>query len=206
MLNVGLTGGIATGKSTVTHMLVKKGAYHIDFDLLAHELQLPETNVWREIVSCFGAGILNQDKTINREALGTIVFSDLAKLDRLNRIIHPPVFDAWRDKVTKISSADSHSIIISDLPLLIEGGFQYLFDVVLLVYIPPGEQMNRLIKRNGYTSDYAEKRIASQMVIDDKIKYAQIVFHNDGTLEETERKVNILWQELQEREAGSRTH
>ena len=206
MLNVGLTGGIATGKSTVAHMLVRKGAYHIDFDLLAHELQLPETKVWRELVACFGATVLNPDKTINRDKLGKIVFSDHAQLARLNRIIHPPILDAWRDKVAGISLADSRAIILSDLPLLIESGLQDLFDVVMLVYISAQEQINRLIKRNGYTRDYAEKRIASQMAIDEKIQYAHIVFHNDGTLEETERKADALWQELQELEARGRNH
>ena len=206
MLNIGLTGGIATGKSTVAGMLVEKGAYHIDFDLLAHELQLPETDVWREIVACFGTTILNQDKTINRDALGNIVFSDPAKLVRLNSIIHPSVLNTWRGKVTGISSADSQAIILSDLALLIESGLQYLFDIVMLIYIPPQEQMKRLMKRNGYTHDYAEKRVASQMAIDDKIKYAQIIFHNDGTLAETRKKVDVLWQELQGREAGNRNH
>jgi len=184
-------------------MLVNKGAYHIDFDLLAHELQEPETSVWHEIVACFGAAILNSDKTINRGALGNIVFSDPAKLDRLNNIMHPPIFRAWRNKVNHISRADPHAIIISDIPLLIEDGLQDIFDIVVLVYIPPAEQMIRLIKRNGYTRDYAEKRIASQMPIDDKIEYAQIVFRNDGTLEETEEKIDALWQELREREAGN---
>jgi dephospho-CoA kinase len=203
MLNIGLTGGIATGKSTIASMLVKKGAWHIDFDLLAHELQLPETDVWREIVAYFGATILNPDKTINRNTLGSIVFSDMEKLAHLNEIIHPPLFDVWRDKVSSISLSDPRAIILSDIPLLIETGLHDLFAIIMLVYIPPLEQINRLIKRNSYTSDYAEKRIASQMAIDDKIQHAHIVFRNDGTLEETKEKIDILWQELQEREAAN---
>jgi dephospho-CoA kinase len=197
MLNIGLTGGIATGKSTVAGMLAAKGAYHIDFDLLAHELQLPETNVWHEIVASFGASILNPDKTINRDILGNIVFADPAKLDQLNNIVHPQVFAAWQDKAAAISAADPQAVIIADIPLLIESGLQDLFDIVMLVYIPPREQMNRLMKRNGYSHDEAEKRIASQMAIDEKIKYAHIVLRNDGTLAETKEKVDILWQELQ---------
>jgi dephospho-CoA kinase len=129
------------------------------------------------------------------------VFSDPQKLAHLESIIHPPVLDLWRDRVTAISLSDPRAVILSDVPLLIEDGLQHLFDIVMLVYIPPGEQMNRLIKRNGYTRDHAEKRIASQMPIDDKIKYAQILFHNDGTLEETKEKLEILWQELKKHEA-----
>jgi dephospho-CoA kinase len=205
MLNVGLTGGIATGKSTVANMLVRKGACSIDFDRLAHELQLPETDVWREIVASFGASILNPDKTINRNILGNIVFSAPAQLALLDGIMYSPIVAAWRDRLSRISAAAPQAIVISDLPLLVEKGWQDLFDLVLLIYISPEEQMNRLIKRNGYTRDYAEKRIASQMAIDEKVKYAHIVFPNDGTLAETEKKADALWEELLAREAAQRS-
>lgn len=196
MLNVGLTGGISTGKTTIANMLVERGAYLIDFDELAHDVQLPETDVWKEIVAAFSRQILAPDNTIDRNKLGTIVFSDEAKLQRLNEIVHPAVFREWQKRLKQIESMQPDAIVLSDIPLLIEIGAQHLVDLVLLVYISREEQMDRLIKRNGYSLEYAEKRISSQMPIEEKLKYARIVVNNQGTLAEAQKSVEEVWQEL----------
>jgi dephospho-CoA kinase len=204
MLNVGLTGGISTGKTTIARLLVEKGAILIDLDELAHNVQLPETDVWREIITTFGEGVLNPDRTIDRNKLGAIVFNDPAKLKRLNEIVHPAVFREWKKEIKQIEAVKSDAIVLSDIPLLIEIGAQERFDVVLLVYIPREEQLERLIKRNGYDCDYAEKRIASQMPIEEKVKYARIVVNNQGTMEETKKQVDEVWEELSRLEKNKR--
>lgn len=200
MLNVGLTGSIACGKTTVARMFVEKGAFHIDFDKLAHEVEEPDQPAWQQIVDFFGTGILHPDRTIDRAKLGAIVFEDKVKLARLNSIVHPAVFDAWHGRLEEIRKIKPDAIVLSDVPLLIETGMQSLVDLVLLVYISPGEQMDRLIKRNGYSRDEAQCRLASQMSIEDKLPHAQIVINNQGNMEETMQIIDRIWQELLERE------
>ncbi len=204
MLNVGLTGGISTGKTTIARLLLEKGAFLIDLDEAAHQLQQPDTEVWRDIVATFGEDILNPDRTIDRNKLGIMVFSDSEKLKRLNEIVHPAVFRTWKKRMAEIESQRPDAIILTDIPLLIEIAAQARFDLVLLVYIPPEEQLKRLILRNGYSREYAEKRIASQMSIEEKVKYARIVIDNQGSIEEAEKRVDEAWQELLRLEKNKR--
>ena len=147
MLNVGLTGGIASGKSTVARMLEDKGAFLIDFDVLTRKVEKPGTQTWEKIVDFFGVGILNEDGTINRNRLGSIVFHDRKKLSRLNEIVHPEVFCEWRVLLSFISENYPDKIIISDIPLLIETGVQKSFDIILLVYAAPSQQVERLTRK-----------------------------------------------------------
>jgi len=202
MLNVGFTGGIACGKSTVAAMLVEKGARLIDFDLLAHEVEMPDRTAWRGIVSVFGEGILKADRTIDRLMLGQVVFSDPEKLRQLNGIVHPAVFTAWQERLGEIAREDPHAIVLSDVPLLFEVGMQGAFDLVALVYISPEEQVERLMKRNGFSVEEARARLAAQMSIDDKVGQADIVINNQGTVEETRRMIDAVWAELLRRERG----
>ncbi|MCU0581646.1 MAG: dephospho-CoA kinase [Syntrophales bacterium] len=204
MLNVGLTGGISTGKTTIARLLVEKGAFLIDLDEAAHQLQQTDTEVWREIVATFGENILNPDRTIDRNKLGIMVFSDSEKLKRLNEIVHPAVFRTWKKRMAEIESQRPDAIILTDIPLLIEIGAQERFDLVLLVYSPPAEQLKLLILRNGYSREYAEKRVASQMSIEEKVKYARIVIDNQGSIEEAEKRVDEAWQELLRLEKNKR--
>jgi len=204
MLNVGLTGGISTGKTTIARLLVEKGAILIDLDEVAHRLQLPGTEVWRQIVAEFGETILNADRTIDRNKLGLTVFNNPAKLKRLNEIVHPAVFREWQNRIREIEATQPDAVVLTDIPLLIEIGAQERFDLIVLVYIPPDEQLERLILRNGYSREYAEKRIASQMSIEDKVKYARIVIDNRGSLEEAEKRVDEAWQELLRLEKNKR--
>ena len=196
MLNVGLTGGIACGKSTVAKMFVNDGAYLIDFDRLAHEVQEPEKPAWKEVVKKFGREILREDGKIDRFKLGNIVFTDKKKLKLLNKIVHPLVFQEWDARLEKISRKDKHAVILSDIPLLFEGNMQHLFDLTLLVFIEPEEQIRRLMARNQISREEARKRLNSQMPIDEKIALADMVIDNKGSIAETEKKVKKVWLEL----------
>jgi dephospho-CoA kinase len=203
MLNVGLTGGIASGKSTVAKMFQAKGAYLIDFDKLAHFVEEPDQIAWKAIVDYFGPDILNEDRTINRIKLGLIVFPDREKLSKLNSIVHPAVFEEWRKRIEDIRRKNHEAIIISDVPLLIEVGMQSQVDVVVLVYISPEDQIQRLMDRNGYSRADAERRLSAQMPIDEKISQADFIIDNTGSLEKTEVNVNALWEVLLIRERES---
>jgi dephospho-CoA kinase len=206
MLNVGLTGGIGSGKSTVDGLFREKGAYIIDFDTLAHAAEAPGSLAWKEIVAYFGRDILNDDETINRERLGTIVFRDSEKLKKLNSIVHPSVFDEWKRQVEAIRLKRNDAIIISDIPLLIEVRWHEYVDIVILVYISPEEQIKRIMKRNGYSRHEATDRLNSQMPIDDKVPYANFIIHNEGSVEEAKKIVSDIWEKLLEREKEKRNN
>jgi dephospho-CoA kinase len=196
MLNVGLTGGIASGKSTVARMLAEKGALIIDFDELAHTAEDPDGEVWREIVRHFGSEILYGDGKIDRRRLGECVFADREKLELLNSLVHPAVFEQWRRRLEEIRKTQPEAIVLSDIPLLIEAGLKPMVDMVFLVYLHPEEQIARLMARNGYSREEAESRLASQMPIGEKLPYADIVIRNEGSLEETRRAADEVWEEL----------
>ncbi len=200
MLNVGLTGGIASGKSTVAEMFVKHGAHLIDFDGLAHEVQEPEKPAWKEVVNQFGEGILQPDNKIDRVKLGNIVFADKKKLIELDKIVHPFVYQEWHMLLEKIGKKEEHAIVLSDIPLLFEGNMQHLFDLTILVLIVPEKQISRLMTRNGISKEEAGKRLKSQMPISEKIALADIVIDNDGSIPETEKRVRQVWQELLQQE------
>jgi dephospho-CoA kinase len=200
MLNIGLTGGIASGKSTVAKMFVKNGAYLIDFDGLAHEVQEPGKPAWKEVVNHFGKRILQPDKKIDRVKLGNVVFADKEKLAELDKIVHPLVYQEWHARLEKIAKKEKHAIILSDIPLLFEGNMQHLFDLTILVFIVPEKQISRLMTRNGISKEEAGKRLKSQMPISEKIALADIVIDNDGGIPETEKRVRQVWQELLQQE------
>ena len=200
MLNVGLTGGIACGKSTVAQVFVMLGAYLIDFDKLAHEVQEPGKPAWKEIVRYFGKDILNQDETIDRNRLAQIVFTDKKELEALNNIVHPLVFNLWQERLDKIKIKEEHAIILSDIPLLFEGKMQDLFDLTILVLISPEEQICRLMARNNLSRNEAQIRLQSQMPIADKIGLANIVIDNQDNVSQTKEKVAEIWRQLKSRE------
>jgi len=200
MLNVGLTGGIASGKSTVAAMLIEEGAFHIDFDILAHEVEKPDTPAWQAIIDVFGPEIQNEDRTINRVVLGAIVFADQKKMAQLNAIVHPAVLAAWRRQLAEIKKDKADAIVLSDVPLLIEAGMKEMVDLVLLVYISPEEQLRRLMARNGYPREEALSRLSAQMPIQDKLPLADLIINNEGSRADTRKQVAPLWQELVRRE------
>ncbi|MCK4534099.1 MAG: dephospho-CoA kinase [Syntrophobacterales bacterium] len=196
MINIGLTGGIGSGKSTVARLFQRRGAYIIDIDAIAHLVEKPGGIVWNRIVEYFGRKILNKDNTIDREALGGIVFRDSEKLKGLNSIVHPAVLDEWRRRLDDIGSKNEEAIVISDIPLLIEVQWHRAVDMVILVYTSPDVQAERIMERNGYSYEEAKDRLRSQMPMDEKIPFADFVINNEGTLEETEAIVDGIWKEL----------
>jgi dephospho-CoA kinase len=204
MLNVGLTGGIACGKSTVAEMFVCLGGHLIDFDLLAHEVQEPGKPAWQDVVNCFGAEILLPDRRIDRNKLGSVVFNDQALLKRLNTIVHPRVFEEWCGRLEKIQTQTPHAIVFSDVPLLFEGGMQHLFELTIVVMIEPTQQIERLMTRNAVCRDDAERRLNSQMPIGEKAGLADIVIDNTCDIFATEKKVAGIWQDLLARESNKR--
>ena len=204
MLNIGLTGGIASGKSTVAKMFQERGAYLIDFDELAHFVEEPDRPAWKAIVDYFGSDILNDDRTINRVALGLIVFADHEKLSILNSIVHPAVLEEWRRRIDDLYEIDPCAVVISDVPLLIEVGMQDKVDIVVLVYAAPEVQIERLIERSGCSREEAVKRLSSQMPIDDKIPYADIVIDNEDSPDETREIVDEIWDDILDAEKKNR--
>ena len=180
MILVGLTGGVATGKSTVAKMFKQCGAVVIDADELAHEVVKPGTPAWREIVAFFGKTVLNQDRSLNRQALGSIVFRNPKKRRQLERIIHPRVAREQARLTKQAARADPTAVVIYDVPLLFEAGIDTRVDKTLVVTADRETQLARLKKRNGLSRVEAIRRIRSQMPLSKKVPLADIVI--DGTL------------------------
>jgi dephospho-CoA kinase len=204
MLNVGLTGGIACGKTTVAQMFVRHGAYLIDLDKLALAVVAPQLPAWQEIIELFGENILLVDGTINRNKLAKIVFADKEKLKKLNSIVHPRALAEWSKRLGDIENKNKKAIVISEVPLLFEENLQKMVDLSILVVITPAEQINRLMMRNDLTEDEAKRRLQSQLPIEEKIKMADIVIENRGAQAETEKIVAKVWKELLAREENKR--
>jgi dephospho-CoA kinase len=206
---VGLTGGIATGKSTVAQMFAKLGAVVVDADEIVHELQAPGTPVLAQIVAAFGPEVLAGDGELDREALGARVFRDPEARRRLGDIVHPPVIaEMWRR--AEEARAAGAPLVLLDIPLLLEGratgkgsGALLPFDAVIVVYAPEPVQIERQVTRNGYERAEAERRVGAQMPIEEKRARADLVIDNAGSLAETEQQVRDLYARLvREREAG----
>jgi dephospho-CoA kinase len=204
MLNVGLTGGIACGKSTVAQMFVRLGGHLIDFDKLAHEVQEPGKPAWTDVVNYFGREVLQPDQKIDRNKLAAVVFNHPDKLQALNDIIHPRVYEAWRFRLEEINKRHPHAIVFADVPLLFEGRMQHLFDLTILVMIEPEEQVNRLMTRSALCRADAELRLSCQMPIGEKKNLADIVIDNRCAMNETEKKVAEVWRHLMEREKNQK--
>jgi len=177
MIVVGLTGGIATGKSTVAQMFKQCGAIVIDADQLARDVVRPGTSAWREIIKCFGKVILNPDRTINRHALGAIVFHHRVKLRKLERIIHPRVAREKERLVRQIAKRTPYAVVIYEVPLLFEVGANKRVDKTLVVTADRETQIARLKRRNGLSRAEALRRITSQMSLNKKARLADVVLN-----------------------------
>ncbi|RMH34109.1 MAG: dephospho-CoA kinase [Nitrospirae bacterium] len=180
MLVVGITGGLATGKTTVAEMFKACSAYVIDADVLARQVVEPGKPAWREIVRRFGPGILNPDKTLDRAALAQIVFRDPRKLKALTDIIHPRVARAQAQLVKDIAQHDPSAVVVYDAALLIEAGAHRRMDKIIVVKADRATQIARACRRNGLSKRQAERRIRNQMPLRQKLRYADYVI--DGTL------------------------
>ena len=199
---LGITGGIASGKSTVSVMLKDLGAPLVDFDHLARQVVLPGSPVLNEIVARFGRDILRSDGTLHRKKLSGIVFNASDKRKQLERITHPSIFEAFFKSVHRITSADPHVIVQVAVPLLIELKLQPLFDRTVLVYASRDQQEERLIKRDGIRRKQAIDILNAQMPIDDKRSLADYVISNEGSPDKTQRQVEALWEEVKQYRCG----
>jgi dephospho-CoA kinase len=195
---LGVTGGIASGKSTVARMLEEQGAPIIDFDLLSRVVVEPEKRAWQEIVSYFGEQVLLPDKTLDRKKLSEIVFRDPEKRKKLEGFTHPRIHQEFVRLVKEYTARDPEVIIQAVIPLLIEAGLQYLFHKLLLVYIPQEMQIQRLMERDKTSRETAQSILGAQLPIDEKRAYADYIIDNSGSLEETQKQVKEVWQELKE--------
>jgi dephospho-CoA kinase len=198
MMLIGLTGGVATGKSTVAAMFKRCGAVVIDADMLAHAVVEPGKPAWRQIVKTFGKGVLNPDRTIDRQALGSIVFRSPAKLKQLERIIHPRVAREQQRLAREAAKADPHAIVIYDVPLLFEAGIDKRVDLTIVVTADRDTQIARLKKRNGLSRAEALRRITSQMPLAQKRRLADYVL--DGTEEKRTllQRIRLLFKQLRQ--------
>jgi dephospho-CoA kinase len=196
MLIIGLTGGIASGKSAVAAMFEKRGAHVINFDVLARVVVEPDMPAWKDIVAHFGTDILNEDRTLNRAKLGDIVFSDVQQRKALESFIYPQLFVEYNRRIEEIRSKDPNAIVFADVPLLFEIRLQSMFDKIVVVYATHEQQMKRLIERDGLDHESALKRLNAQMPLEQKMQQADYVIHNTGSLEETEADVNETWNTL----------
>jgi dephospho-CoA kinase len=193
---LGVTGGIATGKTTVVNILKEKGASVIDFDLLARRVVEPDKPAWKNIVAYFGRQVLQEDRTLDRKKLADIAFKDMEKRKKIEGFTHPEIYGEFIRELTEITARTPEAIILVDIPLLIELNFQYLFHKLLVVYTPEEQQCGRLMERDGISRDDAAGRLKSQLPIEEKVGYADFVIRNEGSLDETRKQVDDLWEKL----------
>ena len=202
MLKVGLTGGIATGKSFVLSVLADLGCQVIDADRLAHQAIETGKPAYADIIKKFGEGILLADGSIDRQKLGSIVFGDQRARLELNAIVHPRVFEAQRRWFDDLASVRPDAIAVVDAALMIETGSYKRFDCLVVVHCAPEIQLSRLMSRNNLSREDALKRIGSQMPSIDKLKFADYVIDTSGTMDGTREQVSRLYMALKARAEG----
>lgn len=192
-LKVGLTGGIGSGKSEVARLLAGHGAIVIDADKIAREVVEPGTPGLERVVAEFGPEVLREDGTLNRERLGSIVFADKERLAALNAIVHPLV----GERVASLQrAAPQDAIVVYDVPLLAENNLAPMYDVVVVVDAADEIRLDRLTRLRGMAEADAKARIAAQASREDRLKIADIVVVNEGTLEELRARADEVWREL----------
>ena len=197
MLRVGLTGGLAAGKSTVAAYFRELGALHIDADHIARELIAPGGDAVSEVVARFGAGILGADGAIDRQALAAIVFSDPRALADLNAIVHPRV----REEIARVLAAaeagmSAAPVALVDAALLVESGIHRDLDALIVVACREETQIARAVARGGLTEAEARRRVAAQAPLEKKLAATDYVIDNGGSLEDTVRQVRAVWKDL----------
>ena len=199
MIVIGLTGGIASGKSTVSRMLSELGAVVIDADKVGHEAFRPHTEAWRKVVAAFGKDILGQNEEIDRSKLAQLVFNDPKALKRLNRIMHPLMHEIVRQKIEALRH-QGVEVVVLEATLLIEARWTDLVDQVWVTITPEAAVVNRLVSQKGFTEEQARARIKSQTPIAQRAKNADVVIENDSDMNTLRKKVEALWRKLQSTE------
>ena len=199
MYRIGLTGSIATGKSTVTNMLKELGAFVIDCDKTARDVVAPGTRGLAKIEAAFGKDAIAADGSMDRVYIGDLVFRNPEMKKRLENILFPLIFEALDEELLRLEREGATPVVFLDMPLLYEVKYDSYVDEVWLVYAPFEVQLSRLMKRNGYTKEEALLRIHSQISVDKKKSLAQQVIDNSRILEDTKEQVRSLWERLQMR-------
>jgi dephospho-CoA kinase len=203
MLLVALTGGIASGKSTVARRLEEHGAVIVDADQVARQVVEPGEPALARIAEEFGSGVIAADGSLDRAALGAIVFSDPEGRQRLNAITHPAVLERSRALFAAAGAADPDAIVVYDIPLLVEAGRNEEFDLRVVVHAATETRVSRMIELRGMTREEALHRINSQATDTDRFAIADVVIDADGTLEHTLEQTDALWENLRARVRGS---
>jgi dephospho-CoA kinase len=204
MFLIGLTGGIASGKSVVGARLAELGAVHIDADVLAREVVEPGTPGLAAIEREFGASVIAADGSLDRPALGAIIFPDPARRARLNAITHPAVWHRAKELFEATRAADPHAVVVYDVPLLVEasGDRPMRFDLVVVVHAAAATRIERMVALRGLSREEAEHRLNSQATDAERLAVADVVIDTDGTMEQTIEQVDALWERVSA-EAGA---
>ncbi|WP_096153022.1 MULTISPECIES: dephospho-CoA kinase [Bacillus] len=192
---IGLTGGIASGKSTVANMMRNVGIPIVDADIVAREVVDIGKPAYRQIVEVFGKSILYEDGSINRPALGNIIFHQEERRKKLNEIVHPAVRTKMKEDAANYIK-EGHPLVVMDIPLLFESKLTHLVEKTLLVYVDESTQLERLMERNLLSKEDAIARIKSQLPLKEKIKLADEVINNNGSIAETEAQLQDLLERL----------
>jgi dephospho-CoA kinase len=196
MLIVGLTGGVASGKTAVSRVLREEGAYIIDADQIARELVQPRKPAWNEIIRAFGKEILQEDGSIHRKKLADKIFTDPEQRKVLNRILHPRIKEEIDRRAKMIGQKDPEAIVVIDAPLLVELGMHHKVDRLIVVTSTQIQQMERLKKRDGRSPEEALKLFASQMLVEEKEKLGDFVIRNEESLEEMKKRAKEVFKAL----------
>ncbi|BAM47074.1 dephospho-CoA kinase [Amphibacillus xylanus] len=192
---LGLTGSIATGKSTVAQLFIRENIPIIDADQISHQVIEPNQRAYQQVLRAFGDDILSSDQKINRKKLAELIFNDKAKRDLLNQIVHPIIIDQLIEERDRLIS-EGHALVVLDIPLLYELNLTNLVDKVIVVYTTRMTQLDRLMNRDQLTKLEAEQRINSQISIEEKKQKADYVIDNNGTKEVTAEQFEQLLNSL----------
>jgi dephospho-CoA kinase len=196
MLIVGLTGGVASGKTAVSQVLKEEGAYIIDADQIARELVQPHKPAWSELIRAFGQEILQEDGSIQRKKLADKVFVDPRQRKLLNQILHPRIKEEMDRRTKEIVEKDPQAIVVIDAPLLVELGDHREMDKLIVVTSTQTQQIERLKDRDRTNTEEALRIVSSQMPLEEKLRYADYIIRNEGSMEETKKRAKEVYQEL----------
>jgi len=196
MLRVGLTGGLASGKSFVGHALAELGCYLVEADKLGHEVMLPGAEAYDAIVREFGGGILELDGQIDRHRLSALVWEHPDRLEKLNAIIHPPVVAREERRMAEIAQADPRAVVVVEAAILVETGSYRRFDKLIVVTCTAEQQMERALKRSSYSKEEILARISRQLPLEEKVRLADYVINTSGTKENTLEQVQTVYESL----------
>lgn len=193
---IGLTGGIASGKSTIARRLAEHGAVVVDADRIAREVVEPGTPALAQIAETFGPGVIAADGSLDRPALGAIIFADEDARLRLNAITHPAVLATSTERFRAAGEADPDAVVVYDVPLLVESANAYPFDLVVVAHASAATRIRRLMELRGTDESEARRRVGSQATDEERLAVADVVIDTDGTLEQTLAQTDLLWERL----------